>query len=110
MPATQFNRDSMAVWYAREHLKTDPGIVSVYYLPTNAGEREIRFIEVNRLIGDRNDDVLEPIDFGVDLGTDNAHKLFVLDVTPEQWDRIRAHNLSLPGNWSLDGAIHHHDE
>jgi hypothetical protein len=105
MPATQFDRDSMAIWYAREHLKTDPGIVSVHYLPKNAGEREIRFVEVNRLIGDRNDDVLQPIDFGVDTGTENAHKLFVLDVTPEQWERVRAHKLSLPGNWSLDGAI-----
>ena len=62
MSITQFDRDSMADWYAREHLKTDPGIVSVHYLPTNSGDREIRFIEVNRLIGDRNDSSLEPIE------------------------------------------------
>ena len=105
MPAIQFNRDSMARWYAKEHLKTDPGIVAVYYLPTNAGEREIRLIEVNKLIGDRNDDALEPIDFGVDTGMETAHKLFVLDVTPEQWERIRTQELHLPGNWSLDSAI-----
>jgi hypothetical protein len=110
MPAIQFDRDSMAAWYAREHLKTDPGIVSVYYLPKNAGEREIRLVEVNRLIGDRNDDVLQPIDFGVDTGTENAHKLFVLDVTPEQWERIRAHKLLLPGNWFLDGAAGYSNE
>ncbi len=95
----------MADWYAKEHLKTDPGIVSVYYLPKNAGEREIRFIEINKLIGDRNDDALEAIDFGIDTGTDNAHKLFVLDVTPEQWERIQAKKLALPADWSLDGAI-----
>ena len=106
MPAKQFDRDSMARWYAEEHLKTDPGIVPVYYLPTNADEREIRFIEVNCLIGDRNDVALEPIDFGVDAGMDSAHRLFVLDVTPEQWDRMRAHQLQLPANWSLDSAVH----
>lgn len=106
MPATQFDRDSMARWYAKQHLKTDPGIDSVYYLPKNAGEREIRFIEINHLIGDRGDDALEPIDFGVDIGMETAHKLFVLDVTPEQWDRIRANKLALPSNWSLDDAIH----
>jgi len=110
MPATQFDRDSMAHWYAKEHLKTDPGIVSVYYLPTKAGEREIRFIEVNSLIGNRNDDALEPIDFGVDTGMDSAHKLFVLDVTPEQWERIRREELGLPANWSLGGAIHYGNE
>ncbi len=41
MPATQFDRASMARWYAKEHLKTDPGIAAVYYLPTNSGDREI---------------------------------------------------------------------
>jgi len=100
----------MAKWYAREHLKTDPGIVAVHYLPTNAGEREIRLIEVNKLIGDRNDAGLEPIDFGVDTGMETAHELFVLDVTPEQWERIRARDLELPGNWSLDSAIHYENE
>ena len=110
MPATQFDRDSMARWYAKEHLKTDPGIVAVYYLPTNASDREIRFVEVNNLIGDRNDEGLEPIDFGVDTGMESAHKLFVLDVTPEQWDRIRTKELSLPGNWSLEDAVHHGNE
>lgn len=105
MPAIQFDRDSMARWYAKEHLKTDPGIVSVHYLPKNAGDREIRFVEVNRLIGDRTDDILEPIDFGVDAGTDSAHTLFVLDVTPGQWDRINTQDLALPANWSLADAI-----
>ena len=106
MPATQFNRNEIAAWYAEQHLRTDPGIVAVYYLPANASEREIRFIEINKLIGDRNDAALEPIDFGFKMGTDAAHKLFVLDVTPDQWERIQANELQLPGNWSLDGAVH----
>lgn len=97
----------MADWYAREHLKTDPGICSVYYLPTSADAREIRFVEINKLIVDRNDDSLEPIDFGIDVGTEHEHKLFVLDLTPEQWDRIRAQELSLPHGWSLEGAVHY---
>jgi hypothetical protein len=53
-------------------------------LPTNSGDREIRFVEINNLIGDRKDDILEPIDFGIDIGTETEHKLFVSDVTPEQ--------------------------
>lgn len=109
MPATQFNRDSMAHWYATEHVKTDPGIVAVYYLPTNAGEREIRLIEVNKLIGARNDDALEPIDFGIDTGMETAHKLLLLDVTPEQWERIQIREIQLPGNWSLDNVVHYYE-
>ena len=100
----------MALWYAKEHLKTDPGIASVYYLPSNANDREIRFVEVNSLLGDRNDDVLEPIDFGIDTGTDTAHQLFVLDVTHDQWNRIQIGKLKLPGNWSLEEAVHYSNE
>ena len=57
----------MARWYAKQHLKTDPRIRSVYYLPANAPDREIRFVEINELVADRRDDTLEPIDFGVGL-------------------------------------------
>ncbi len=92
----------MARWYAREHLNTDPGIATIYYLPQNAEEREIRFVEVNQLMADRDDDALEPIDFGVDAGLESAHRLFVLDVTPSQWERIEKGGLSLPAHWSLD--------
>jgi len=106
MSTTQFNRDSMARWYAQEHLKTDPGIDAIYFLPKDAGERDIRFVEINHLIGERTDDSLEPIDFGIDMGTESAHKLFVLDVTPAQWERIRAQQLDLPKGWTLDGALH----
>ena len=105
MPAIQFDTNVMATWYARQHLKTDPGILSIYYLPTNAPGREIRFVEVNELIGEREDESLEPIDFGVDTGTETEHKLFVLDVTPRQWDRIRNSSLPLPSGWSLQDAV-----
>ena len=107
MPQTAFDRDAMAKWYAREHLKTDPGIRLVGYLPKNAPEREIRFIEVNDLIGELRDDALEPIDFGVDTGMENEHKLFVLDVTPGQWERIKDGSLPLPSDWSLEDAVYH---
>lgn len=110
MQITQFDRDLKARWYAREHLKTDPGITAVYYLPRNAGEREIRLIEINQLLGDRNDDALEPIDFGVDSGTDHAHTLLVLDVTPEQWERIRSTELNLPAGWTLEDVQIYSDE
>ena len=105
MPEHQFNRDEVARWYATRHLKTDPGIRAVYYLPANAPERVIRFIEINELIADRNEHPLEPIDFGVDIGSAEGHTLMVLDVTPSQWEKINKKELELPKGWSLDGAI-----
>jgi len=104
MSTTAFNRDAMAAWYARQHLNTDPGIVQVWYLPTNAEERVIRLLEINDLIADRDDNVLEAVDFGVDRYSENEHQLLVLDVTPSQWGRINNHHLSLPRGWTLKEA------
>jgi hypothetical protein len=105
MPKKQFNRDAMAHWYAARHLKTDPGIRTVYYLPVGAPEREIRFLEVNHLMASRDNDPLEPIDFGVDVNGATGHTLMVLDVTPAQWQRIKKNQIPLPEGWFLDGAV-----
>jgi hypothetical protein len=105
MSTIHFDRNAMAHWYATQHLQTDPGVREIYYLPVNAPSREIRLLEVNELIADMNDDTLEPVDFGVDTGSENEHKLFVLDVTPSQWDSIRRRALRLPAGWSLENAV-----
>ena len=105
MATTQFDRGAMATWYGRQHQKTDPGIRSVYYLPTNAPDREIRLLEINELVADRNDDTLEPIDFGVDRGMESEHTLSILDVTPSQWSRIQQSLLPLPTDWTLEAKV-----
>jgi hypothetical protein len=104
MSAMQFERDAIAHWYARQHLYTDPGIRTVFYLPGNAPDREIRLIEVNDLMGESDGDTLEPVNFGVDVGKDVEHALFVLDVTPGQWERIQHGDLELPSGWSLENC------
>lgn len=102
MSTTVFNRDKMARWYAKEHFKVDPGVLSIHYLPGNAPEREIRLLEVNELIAERTLDVLEPLDYGVDRYSDTEHTLYVLDVTPSQWKRIER-GSPLPAGWTLAG-------
>ncbi len=103
MATTIFERNKLARWYAMEHLKVDPGVLEIHYLPGNAPEREIRLLEVNELIAEMTDDSLEPLDFGVDTGSEDEHKLFVLDVTPSQWDSIKRSSLPLPSGWTLEG-------
>lgn len=108
MPTVQpvtLDRDSLARWYAISHLKTDPGIVEVHYLPTGSDDNEIRFVEVNTLIEGRRDDSIEVIDFGIDFGKETYHRLLVLDVTPSQWSRIKQGQSSLPPRWSRDHSI-----
>ncbi|MGO8690166.1 MAG: hypothetical protein ACLQLG_11065 [Thermoguttaceae bacterium] len=105
MSVTHSKKDEAAKWYAERHLYTDPGTRVVYYLPTGAPEREIRLLEVNELIVQRESDPLEPLDFGIDVGGAEPHSLLVVDVTPAQWDRIRSGQLALPAGWSLEGAV-----
>lgn len=97
-----FDRDGLARWYARRHFETDGGVVQIYHLPKNAPPQEIRLLEVNRLISESTSP--QPIDFGVDIGGLNSHTLYVLDVTPAQWDAIQERHLPLPQGWSLDGS------
>jgi hypothetical protein len=100
----EFDRDRLARWYAQRHYKTDQGIQEVVYLPTMAPEREIRLVEVNGAIAER-EAPLEPIDFGVDIGDAEGHTLMVLDVTPAQWKKLGTNKLALPPGWSLQGSV-----
>ncbi len=102
---TQFDRDAFAKWYAKRHLEIDPGVVEIHYLPTAAPAREVRLLEVNRLIPEQLDAGLEPIDFGVDIGGTEGHTLVVLDVTPRQWAEIESGRLPLPAGWRQDGRV-----
>ena len=102
MSAATFNRDSIAETYAKRHKETDPAIRAIHYLPTGAPPNEIRLVEVNEAITGTAGPA--PIDFGVDAGTPNEHKLIVLDVTPEQWEEVREGTLPLPEGWTLEGS------
>ncbi len=97
-----FDRDSWASFYAKRHLDIDDAVEQIFYLPENAPAREIRFLEVNRSISEMSPP--EPIDFGVDTGGVDEHKLYVLDVTPAQWKQLQDDNLSLPDGWTLAGC------
>ncbi len=98
-----FDRDSWAAFYAKRHLNIDDAVEQIFYLPRNAPAREIRFLEVNRSIADVTSP--EPIDFGVDAGGADEHKLYVLDVTPSQWKRLQDGDWALPNEWTLEGRL-----
>jgi hypothetical protein len=100
---TEFPRDSWAHSYGRAHLEADDAIASVWYLK-DAPDREIRLIEVNDQSVDRTDEGLEPVWFKISVGNPDEHRLYVLDVTPDQWVRIKDEKLNLPEGWSLDAS------
>lgn len=97
------DRDALARWYATRHMSVDPTIREVIYLPERAPADEIRLIEINALSAVPDSAPVEALDFGADIDLPGEHRLFVADVTPAQWDRIRAGSLALPDGWGLAG-------
>lgn len=98
----EFNRDSLARWYATRHLSIEPTIREIIYLPEGAPDNEIRLMEVNTLSMIPDDAPVEAIDFRVDMDLPGEHRLFVADVSPGQWERIRVGSLELPAGWRLE--------
>ena len=101
-PDSQATPLQFAEWLAKRHLSSDMAIERVVYLPKGAPPDEIRLLEVNRLLHPPDPDNIEPLDFTPD--TEPAFKVFVADVTTDQWERIKqAPDAILPAEWKLEG-------
>jgi hypothetical protein len=101
-PGTQATAEQFARWLAKRHLSSDAAIERIVYLPTGAADDEIRLLEVNRFLNAPEPDMIEPLDFTPD--TDAPFKVFVADVTTDQWERIqRLPDNVLPDGWKLPG-------
>ncbi len=97
-------RDEVVSWLAVQHFALSPEITDIYYLRTGAPEKEIRLLEVNRLVGHPEDEI-EAVDFGFDIeGLD--YRLLVADISPAEHQRLASGTLKLPGGWALQGAWH----
>jgi hypothetical protein len=102
-PDRQATAKQFAEWLARRHMSSDMAIERVIYLPVGAEDDEIRLLEVNRLLNPPDPDVIEPLDFSPD---DLPFKVFVADVTTDQWERINEESDAvLPPGWKLDGNL-----
>ncbi|MBX9579986.1 MAG: hypothetical protein K2X87_06720 [Gemmataceae bacterium] len=100
-PPRAFDRDAFARWYATRHLGTDPFIREVVYLPGETADNVIRLLEVNALSTAPDDAPVEPLDFGADRDLPGEHRLLVADITPAQWERVKAGRLRLPDGWDF---------
>ena len=103
-PSRGATSEEFARWLAARHLSSDPAIEKVVYLPAGAPADEIRLLEVNRFLNAPEPDSVEPLDFTPD--TDSPFKVFVADVTGDQWERIQGSpEAMLPARWALEGNL-----
>jgi hypothetical protein len=101
-PPKRKSRDEVAAWLAKKHLVADSGIREVWYLPQAAPPEEIRLLELSDWVAGTAPKV-EAVDFGLDI-EGVRFRLFVADITGEQFDQIRQNPSRLPSGWSLDGG------
>ena len=101
-PRNGMTRDEFAAWIARQHFAVDKGLRAIAYLPTGAPDDEVRLLEVNELAHLPEEGAVEAVDFMPDV-EGVSFSLMVADVTPRQYDAIRAGNLALPDGWRWEG-------
>ena len=83
----------------QEHFDLEEELEQIIWLkkgPVN----EIRLLEINR-----NTAATGMVEvFGFAPSTDVPYPLRIAEITPEEWKRVQHGGISLPENWSLEGA------
>jgi hypothetical protein len=102
-PSPGMSRDQFARWIAFDHLRTNPYVRNVLHLSDGAAADEIRLLEINVGIAMPEELKATAEDFTYDIDG-SPFRVFVADVTPRQWERIRKDAALLPDGWSLTGS------
>ena len=105
--ADQDRRDEAARKLAEAHFEIEEGISQIFRIRQSAGvatlpSEPIRLLEVN---ANTVPSGIMPIGFGPALSIGVPYSSVILEVTPEEFDRINAHELSLPPGWEIGPEI-----
>jgi hypothetical protein len=95
-------RAAFAEWLARQHLRFDNRLTEVVYLPAGAPEDEVRLLEVNSGLYPEPGNPIVPVETTPAV-TDLPFRVWVADVTPDEWSQIQTNASLLPAGWSLEG-------
>ena len=88
-------RAAFAIWLARQHLRFDSRLTQVVYLPTGAPEDEVRLLEVNTGLYPEPGSPIVPVETTPAV-TERPFRVWVADVTPDEWNQIQAKPGLLP--------------
>jgi hypothetical protein len=97
-------RAAFARWLGNQHLRFDKRLSMVIYLPAQAPDDQVRLLEVNTGLYPDPGTPLTPIQ-ATPAVTDLPFRVWVLDVTPEEWTEIQANPQMLPDGWSLQDRM-----
>jgi hypothetical protein len=95
-------RAAFAEWLARQHLRFDTRLTQVIHLPAGAPEDEVRLLEINTGLYPEPGNPIVPVETTPAV-TDLPFRVWVADVTPDEWNQIQTNPGLLPNGWSLEG-------
>ncbi len=95
-------RAAFAQWLARQHLRFDSRLTQVVHLPAGAADDEVRLLEINTGLYPEPDNPIVPVE-STPAVADLPFRVWVADVTPNEWQQIQSNPALLPAGWSLDG-------
>jgi len=97
-------RLAFARWLGMQHLKFDKRLTNVIYLPHGAPDDQVRLLEVNTGLYPDPGTPLTPIE-ATPAVTELPFRVWILDITPDEWAQVQANPQILPAGWSLDNRV-----
>src|SRR5580704_7133329 len=99
--------DQQAVWLAGRHYEIETGISDIVRLEQDVtvdenSVRKIGLLEVNSNTVPAG---IMPIEFGPAPSSGLNYPSVIVEVTPEEFERILSHQLALPAGWRLGSSI-----
>jgi hypothetical protein len=101
------SKDGVARRLAEAHFHVDPGLTSIYRLV--APDREASATEPIKLLEVSNETPASgvmPISFGPHMPSGIIFPSVIVEVTPEEFERIQRREMPLPHGWELGAQYH----
>jgi hypothetical protein len=100
-------KDEEAIELARKHYRIETGLTQVFRL-TGAADVEVRPTEPIKLLEVNENTVpsgIMPIQFGPSPASGLHYPSIILEVTPDEFQKIQHQELKLPNGWKVGDLI-----
>jgi len=100
-------KDEEALELARKHYEVEAGLTQIFRI-TGSADNEVSPNEPIKLLEVNENTVpsgIMPIQFGPSPASGLHHPSIILEVTPDEFQKIRNHELELPNGWEIGDLI-----
>jgi len=105
-PPSGLSKDETALRIAAAHKATDPDIVAIYRIEASGGleaspTEPIKLLEVTP---NTSASGIMPVYLSPDAGAGILFPSTIIDITPQEWEDVKAGRLALPKGWTFNAS------